>query len=96
MFKEKLASVLATIQAANLKSVTEQTMPKRAYYGDPADKATERNKVRVSVNQYASEKHAAKAMKRYQRWVKNNLDRSLLDMPAHIHEKKMLLASVMS
>lgn len=96
MFKESLAKLMFSIGEA--RSVAEQlAVPKGRYkWGDPADKATERNKVRASVSQYASEKHAAKAMKRYQRWVKNNLDRNLLEMPAHIHEKKMLLASVMS
>lgn len=95
MFKQSLAMMMASIASA--RSAPDKYLPKTRYrtYGDPADKATERGKVRASVKQYASDEHAARAMKRYQRWVKNNPNRNLLDMPAHIHEKRVLLASVM-
>lgn len=94
MFKQSLANLLDQIRQARFGPVPSTGIP--SYRGDPVVLKDEREKVHASVHQYASETHAARAMKRYQRWVKNNPNRNLLeDMPTHIHEKRVLLASVM-
>lgn len=93
MFNQSLGNLLS--QISNVRGFMANPTPVIKIFHPPISLADERQKTHASVKQYASETHAAKAMKRYQRWVKNNPNRNLLDMPTHIHEKRVLLASVM-